>query len=91
MLQRGEPEAAQETGFGYIVTQTPAPQRCPIPHWGSLVQVQKPSLHCPLGPHWALVTHVPHVPETQAMPPPHWLLACARTNSTDARESRRLL
>jgi hypothetical protein len=29
----------------------------------------------PLVPHWASVTHVPHVPVTQAMPPPHWLLA----------------
>jgi hypothetical protein len=59
----------------HIETQTPAPQRCPAAHWLLDEHTQKPSVHWPFGAHWALVTQVPHVPLTQACPPPHWLLA----------------
>jgi hypothetical protein len=62
-------------GDPYISTQTPAPQRCPGAHCELLEQVQKPASHVPVGPHWELVTHVPHVPSTHACPPPHWLFA----------------
>jgi hypothetical protein len=40
-----------------------------------VAHTQNPSLHAPVGPHCAPVTHVPHVPVTQAIPPPHWLFA----------------
>jgi hypothetical protein len=43
----------------HIVTQTPEPQRCPVSHWASEVQVQKPSLHAPVAPHWLSMTQVP--------------------------------
>jgi hypothetical protein len=59
----------------HMDTHTPAPHRCPAAHCWLPVQVQNPAVHCPVVPHWALVTHVPHVPATQASPPPHWLLA----------------
>jgi hypothetical protein len=59
----------------YIATQTPAPQRCPVAHCWSMVQMQKPLVHWPVAPHCAFVAHVPQVPPTHACPPPHWLLA----------------
>jgi hypothetical protein len=46
-----------------------------VAHCEAVVQVQKPLLHAPLGPHWLLFKQVPQVPSTQACPPPHWLFA----------------
>jgi hypothetical protein len=37
--------------------------------------------HCPLGPHCASTTQVPHVPVTHAWPPPHWLLDVQATHA----------
>ena len=54
-------------------TQIPAPQRWPAAHCWAVEHVQKPSVHCPLEPHWELVTQVPHVLCAQTCPPPHWL------------------
>ena len=71
----------------HIVTQTPEPQRCPVSHCASEVQVQKPSLHAPVAPHWLSMTQVPQVPWTHAWPPPHWLFAvhAEHTPPTHAR------
>jgi hypothetical protein len=46
-----------------------------VPQFASVVQTQNPSVQVPCAPHWPSVEHVPHVPWTQAIPPPHWLLA----------------
>jgi len=59
----------------YIVTQTPDPQRSPVAHCAFVEHVQNPSVHCPVGPHCEATAHVPQVPPTQAIPPPHWLFA----------------
>lgn len=39
------------------------------------MHVQKPSVHTPFAPHCVFVEHVPQVPATHAIAPPHWLLA----------------
>ncbi len=52
-------------------------------------KVQKPLVHIPVDPHCALVEQVPHVPATQAWPPPHGgdrnrKRACARESPPQA-------
>jgi hypothetical protein len=82
-----DPSLSFEGRPAHISTQTPAPQRCPVAHWLSEVQMQKPARHCPLGPHWPFAEQVPQVPPTHASPPPHWLLAVQAVHfpSTHAR------
>jgi hypothetical protein len=53
----------------------PAPHFCPAAHCPSLLQTQVPFVQVPLAPHWVAFEQVPHVPPTQAIPPPHWLLS----------------